>query len=178
MLVRWPMASSLEVHSWMRWVATASRLWVDFCRRFAPHLTKNEIAVHAWIALGSNLGDRAGHLNFARQSLTGAPEIVDLVAGAVDETPPLGGLDQPPYLNQMLRITTTMDPRILLHVCHEIEKGAGRVREARWCSRTLDLDLVRFGDAMCDLPELTLPHPGLRDRTFWARQIAALETHG
>jgi 2-amino-4-hydroxy-6-hydroxymethyldihydropteridine diphosphokinase len=135
------------------------------------------MSVNAWIALGSNLGDRAGHLTFARTSLAGTPGIDAIAAGSVDETPPLGGLDQPPYLNQMLRVTTSLEPRFLLHVCHEIEKRAGRVRETRWCSRTLDLDLVRFGHTMCDLPELTLPHPGLRDRTFWARQIAALETH-
>ena len=134
--------------------------------------------VPAWIAAGSNLGDRTAYLVSARQALMATPGIRALIAGVVEETPPLGGLDQPPYLNQMLRVDTTIGPRDLLHACHEIERAAGRRRVARWDSRTLDLDLVRYGDVLCDLPELSLPHPGLRDRSFWAREIAALETDG
>lgn len=131
----------------------------------------------AWIAAGSNLGDRAGFLTLARQSLGDHPGIRSLVAGAVEETAPLGGLDQPAYLNQMLVVETILQPGELLRLCHAIEREAGRERATKWCSRTLDLDLVRCGDLLCDLPELTLPHPGLRDRTFWAREVAALETH-
>ncbi len=128
----------------------------------------------AWIAAGSNLGNREEHLASARAALDG--DDVELVAAsAIEETPPLGGLDQPLYLNQMLLVDTCMSPSALLAKCHAIEQATGRTREARWCSRTLDLDLVRHGDILCDLPDLTLPHPGLRDRSFWARQIAALE---
>ena len=133
--------------------------------------------MRAWVALGSNLGDRAGYLAQAREALGRTPGITRVDAGVAEETPPLGGLDQPAYLNQMLLVHTDMAPRTLLHRCHEIERVAGRVRTSKWSSRTLDMDLVRFGDILCDLPELTLPHPGLRDRTFWAREIAALETH-
>jgi 2-amino-4-hydroxy-6-hydroxymethyldihydropteridine diphosphokinase len=131
----------------------------------------------AWLAVGSNLGDRGAFLEAARSGISG--DGVDLVgASEVEETAPLGGLDQPPYLNQMLVVETALTPAALLDRCHAIERAAGRTREVRWGSRTLDLDLVRYGDVLCDLPELTLPHPGLRDRTFWARQIAALETDG
>lgn len=131
--------------------------------------------VRAWIAAGSNLGDRAGHLERARAALAATAGIYRVVAGAIEETTPLGGLDQPAYLNQMLRVDTTIAPRDLLDRCHAIEHDAGRQRAGRWSSRTLDLDLVRYGDLVCDLPELTLPHPGLRDREFWARGITALE---
>jgi len=131
----------------------------------------------AWIAAGSNLGDRAAFLAMARTSLGEHPAVHSLVAGMVEETSPLGGLDQPAYLNQMLLVETELAPRELLRACHAIERAAGRERTTKWCSRTLDLDLVRCGELLCDLPELTLPHPGLRDRTFWAREIAALETH-
>lgn len=133
--------------------------------------------VQVWIALGSNLGDRATHLGFARDSLSGTAGILTVIAGSVEETPPLGGLEQPPYLNQMLKVETSIAPRLLLSICHDIERAAGRERTSKWCSRTLDLDLVRYGDLMCDVPDLTLPHPGLRDRAFWAREVAALETH-
>ncbi len=131
----------------------------------------------AWIAAGSNLGDRSEYLRIAYESLANTSGIERVIAGAAEETAPLGGLDQPGYLNQMLMVETSLEARALLRLCHEIERAAGRVRTAKWCSRTLDLDLVRFGDTLCDLPELTLPHPGLRDRPFWAREIAALEAH-
>lgn len=134
--------------------------------------------MRAWIAAGSNLGERAAHLARARQALGETPGVRALTAGDVEETAPLGGLDQPPYLNQMLRVDTTIEPRMLLRICHGIERAAGRERPSRWSSRTLDLDLVRYGDVLCDLPELSLPHPGLRDRSFWAREIVALEDHG
>jgi 2-amino-4-hydroxy-6-hydroxymethyldihydropteridine diphosphokinase len=137
-----------------------------------------DVRVPAWIALGSNLGDREAHLALARTALEQMAGICAMTAGAVEETAPLGGLPQPAYLNQMLLVDTTMPPRTLLGVCHEIERAAGRERGPKWNSRTLDLDVVRYGDLMCDLPELNLPHPGLRDRAFWAREIAALETHG
>lgn len=133
--------------------------------------------MRAWIAVGSNLGDRHGFLGVARDALARSPGMARVAAGAIEETSPLGGLDQPAYLNQMLVVETTAEPRALLRTCHDIERAAGRERTTKWCSRTLDLDLVRYGDLACDLPDLTLPHPGLRDRTFWAREIAALETH-
>lgn len=130
----------------------------------------------AWVALGSNLGDRAGYLALARESLAATPGVAQIVAGTIEETAPLGGLDQPAYLNQMLKVSTSLPPSALLMHCHQIERDAGRERTTTWCSRTLDLDLVRYGDMLCDLPTIVLPHPGLRDRTFWAREIAALET--
>jgi 2-amino-4-hydroxy-6-hydroxymethyldihydropteridine diphosphokinase len=131
----------------------------------------------AWIALGSNLGDRQAFLAFARDALAATPGVRRITAGATEETAPLGGLDQPPYLNQMVLVDTTLGAAALLARCHEIEREAGRQRGSRWESRVLDLDLVRYGDLLCDLPTLSLPHPGLRDRTFWAREIAALEAH-
>jgi 2-amino-4-hydroxy-6-hydroxymethyldihydropteridine diphosphokinase len=128
------------------------------------------------MALGSNLGDRLAWLALARQrlqELTGSATI----ATSPEETRPLGGLDQPAYLNQMVRLQTDLDPRELMDLCHAIEVEAGRLRSHRWESRTLDLDLVRYDELLCDTPTLTLPHPGLRDRTFWAREIAELELH-
>ncbi len=133
------------------------------------------MSVTAWVAAGSNLGDRAGFLELARNSLSRTPGVMSLRASAVEETAPLGGLDQPMYLNQMLRLDTTIEPRALLRRCHEIERESGRRRTSKWCSRTLDLDLVRYGDLLCDLAELTLPHAGLRDRGFWAQGLATLE---
>jgi 2-amino-4-hydroxy-6-hydroxymethyldihydropteridine diphosphokinase len=139
---------------------------------------KRDMAARAWIASGSNLGDRHANLAAARAQLAATPGILVLAATDPEDTAPLGGLDQPTYLNQMLMIETAVEPRELLHVCQAIERAAGRDRGSRWCSRTLDLDVVRYDDLLCDLPDLSLPHPGLRDRVFWAREIAHLETHG
>ncbi len=129
----------------------------------------------AYLALGSNLGDRAAHLAAARALLfaDGDPHL--LRASAEEETAPLGGLDQPPYLNQMLLVGTGRAAEGLLAHCHAVEQQLGRERSTFWGSRTLDIDLVRYDDLLCDRPDLRVPHPGLRDRDFWVREIAHLE---
>lgn len=132
----------------------------------------------AFVALGSNLGDRATFLAQGRTELTKLPDTVLRAQTVPEETAPLGGLDQPAYLNQMVLLETTLGPAELLVACHRIEALAGRERREAWSSRTLDLDLVRHGDTLCDTPTLVLPHPGLRDRLFWAREVATLEAHG
>lgn len=125
----------------------------------------------AFIALGSNLGDRDAHLSFARDRIAALPRSRLLALSAVEETPPLGGRAQPPYLNQMAAIATDLAPRELLAALHAIETARGRTREARWASRTLDLDVVAYDGVESDDPDLTLPHPGLTTRDFWQRQL-------
>lgn len=134
----------------------------------------------AFVALGSNLGDRDAHLRFARESLATLPETQVLDVSRIEETPPLGGRDQPPYLNQMVRLETRLPARSLLAHCQRIELAAGRRRDdgTRWESRTLDLDIVRFGDLIVSEPGLTLPHPGLPERDFWRRELTELLDHG
>jgi 2-amino-4-hydroxy-6-hydroxymethyldihydropteridine diphosphokinase len=134
--------------------------------------------VKAFIALGSNLGDREGYLAFARGKLTEQEGVTIMALSGVDETEPLGGLDQPLYLNQMVLVQTGLEARKLLSICHDVERLAGRRRSTTWGSRTLDLDLVVYGTMICDLPDLVLPHPGLRNRPFWASEIARLEVYG
>lgn len=134
--------------------------------------------VKAYIALGSNLGDRAGYLAFAREKLAEHEDVTIMAVSDIDETLPLGGLEQPAYLNQMVVVRTGLEAPNLLSACHDVERLAGRRRSTKWCSRTLDLDLVRYGHVMCDLPNLVLPHPGLRDRPFWASEIARMEAYG
>lgn len=132
----------------------------------------------AHIALGSNLGDRAAWLDFAIGKLRAIDGLEVLAVTDAEATAPLGGLDQPDYLNAMVRVAFRGPTGELLAACHRIEEAAGRERADHWGSRTLDLDLVVAEDELCDRPELTLPHPGLRDRGFWARQLAELERHG
>jgi 2-amino-4-hydroxy-6-hydroxymethyldihydropteridine diphosphokinase len=137
----------------------------------------NARRVQAYLALGSNLGDRAAHLEAARAAIAALPDSRVLAASTVEETAPLGGMDQPPYLNQMLLLETGLEPRALLAACQEIERRAGRVRDARWGPRTLDVDIVRFGDRTIIEPDLVVPHPGIAERDFWQRELAELESH-
>jgi 2-amino-4-hydroxy-6-hydroxymethyldihydropteridine diphosphokinase len=127
-----------------------------------------------FVALGSNLGDRAAYLAEARRAL-GALDGTQLVAESeVEETAPLGPVGQGPFLNQMVALTTTLPPRDLLDHLHAIERQAGRVRTERWGPRTLDLDIVRFGDRTIDEPGLVVPHPELPNRDFWQRELGQL----
>ena len=130
-----------------------------------------------YLALGSNLGDRDGHLRRAREAIAALPETRLVAASAVEETAPLGGLAQPAYLNQMLLVETGLGPRALLEACQAIERAAGRVRTGRWGARTLDVDIVRYGDRTITEPDLIVPHPGVADRDFWRRELDELESH-
>ena len=131
----------------------------------------------AYIALGSNLGDREGYLSRARAAIDELPHTRIVRASSVEETLPLGGLDQPPYLNQMIAVETTLAPRELLARLHELEVREGRRRDTRWGSRTIDLDIVCFDQQTVNEPDLQVPHPGLETREFWRRELAELRVN-
>jgi 2-amino-4-hydroxy-6-hydroxymethyldihydropteridine diphosphokinase len=130
-----------------------------------------------YVALGSNLGDRSAHLRRARQALAELPATALVATSSVEETVPLGGMDQPPYLNQMVLLETGLTPRALLEASQAIERRAGRVRTARWGPRTLDIDIVRFGERRLAEPDLIIPHPELPNRDFWLREMAELQPY-
>lgn len=129
----------------------------------------------AYVALGSNLGDRAASLAFARKEIAALPDTAILAESSVEETEPLGPVEQPAYLNQMLAIATSISPRMLLMELLAIESRAGRTRELRWGPRTLDCDIVRYADVATHDDVLTLPHPELANRAFWLRELAEVE---
>src|SRR3989454_3788480 len=117
------------------------------------------------------MGDRAAHLAHARARVAGLPATRLLRVSRVEETAPLGPVPQGPYLNQMVLLETALEPRELLEQLHAIEAERGRVRRERWGPRTLDLDIVRYGDRAVGEPELTIPHPELPQRDFWRREL-------
>ena len=127
-----------------------------------------------YVALGSNLGDRAAHLAHARRRLGALPDTTLVAASRIEETAPLGPIPQGPYLNQMVLLETALTPEQLLSECRTIEAERGRERGERWGPRTLDLDIVRYGERRLQTPELTIPHPELPNRDFWQREIAEL----
>jgi 2-amino-4-hydroxy-6-hydroxymethyldihydropteridine diphosphokinase len=137
-------------------------------------LEKSTRPERVFVALGSNLGDRAAHLQAGREALGALPGTRLLAASAIEETVPLAGMDQPPYLNQMVLLETDLEPRALLQACQTIERREGRQRTERWGARTLDLDIVRFGNRQVKESDLIIPHPQLPNRDFWRRELAEL----
>jgi 2-amino-4-hydroxy-6-hydroxymethyldihydropteridine diphosphokinase len=127
----------------------------------------------AYIALGSNLGDRKAHLAFALKRLAGMSDSRVLAFSEVEETEPVSADPQPQecYLNQIVALETTLSPHDLLAELQKIELGAGRIREKRWGPRTLDLDIVLFEKQTVHTPTLTVPHPELGRRDFWQREL-------
>jgi dihydropteroate synthase len=125
-----------------------------------------EQGVRAVLAIGANLGDRLGTLRAAVAALGRVPGTTVLAVSPVYETDPVGGPDQPAYLNAVLTVRTTLRPRELLRAVNGVEAAFGRVREVRFGPRTLDIDIIGYGDQTSDDPVLTLPHPRARERAF------------
>jgi 2-amino-4-hydroxy-6-hydroxymethyldihydropteridine diphosphokinase len=128
----------------------------------------------AYIALGSNVGDRDRHLLTARVALAALPNSRILAESAIEETPPIGPISQPNYLNQMVALETGLDPSQLLEHLLCIEREHGRERKERWGPRSLDLDIVMFGDRRVATERLTIPHPQVSHRDFWQRELIEL----
>ncbi|MFL5575367.1 MAG: 2-amino-4-hydroxy-6-hydroxymethyldihydropteridine diphosphokinase [Gemmatimonadaceae bacterium] len=136
--------------------------------RFAPDGGRDV----AYVALGSNLGDRAAHLAAARAALGALERTRLLGASAVEETAPVGPVEQGAFLNQIVALETALSPRELLGELQRIEQAAGRVRTLRWGPRTLDLDIVTYERRTASDADLTVPHPELPNRDFWQRELA------
>ncbi len=118
------------------------------------------------LALGSNLGDRAGTLRSAVTALRAADGLAVERVSPVVETDPVGGPEQDDYLNAVVVGRTTMTSNEVLATCQRIEREHGRVRETRWGARTLDIDVIAYGTTSSNDPRLTLPHPRAHERAF------------
>lgn len=121
----------------------------------------------AYIGMGSNMGDRAEHIRAGLTMLMGAiPDVVVIGKSSLYESQPVGMTDQPDFLNAVVEVETTLSPQELLQLVHEIEVENGRKRITRWGPRTLDMDILMFGDLEMDDADLTIPHARLRERRF------------
>jgi 2-amino-4-hydroxy-6-hydroxymethyldihydropteridine diphosphokinase len=118
------------------------------------------------LALGSNLGDRLATLQAGIDELTQAPGTALQAVSAVFETRPVGGPDQPDYLNAILLAMSTLPCHEVLRFTQAAEHAQGRVRTVRWGPRTLDIDIIVCGDEISADPLLTLPHPRAHERAF------------
>jgi 2-amino-4-hydroxy-6-hydroxymethyldihydropteridine diphosphokinase len=123
--------------------------------------------MHAYVALGSNLGDSRQHLLDAIEALAALPRTQVIARSKIYRTPPWGVVDQPDFLNAVVTLETPLEPHALLDALLQIERAAGRQRNGeRWGPRTLDLDLLHVASKTVDDERLTLPHPHIADRAF------------
>ena len=126
------------------------------------------------LGLGSNLGDRQGHIEFARDQLSSADGISGARVSAIIETEPVGPAGQRPYLNAASVFACAISPRDLLELLLSIERQRGRVRRERWGPRSLDLDLLLFGNVVVSQPGLVIPHPRMHERNFVLQPLASI----
>jgi 2-amino-4-hydroxy-6-hydroxymethyldihydropteridine diphosphokinase len=121
----------------------------------------------AVLALGSNLGERNDTLSGAVADLVDPPEVRLLAVSPVVQTKAVGGpAGQPDFLNMVMTVETTLSPEALLEHCQAVENKHHRVREVHWGPRTLDVDIITYGNVTSDDPDLTLPHPRAAERAF------------
>jgi 2-amino-4-hydroxy-6-hydroxymethyldihydropteridine diphosphokinase len=118
----------------------------------------------AVLSVGSNIGDRMGHLQGALDALAERVDIVGI--SGIFETSPVGGPEQGDFLNAVIVIETDLTPHELLALCQQVEADRNRVREVRWGPRTLDVDIIAMDGMVLDDPALTLPHPRAHERAF------------
>jgi 2-amino-4-hydroxy-6-hydroxymethyldihydropteridine diphosphokinase len=129
----------------------------------------------AYLALGSNLGDRRASLDAALAALRASPGVRVLAVSDFLETEPVGGPPgQGPYLNGAAAIETDLGPQALLAECKRIEKSLGRREGPRWGPRVVDLDILFYGALVLDTPDLSIPHPRLRERRFVLAPLAEI----
>ncbi|MBI4602083.1 MAG: 2-amino-4-hydroxy-6-hydroxymethyldihydropteridine diphosphokinase [Planctomycetes bacterium] len=134
----------------------------------------------ALLAVGSNLGDREAAIRGALALLGGEPDVGVTAVSRWKETEPAGGPPQGPYLNGAVAIRTRLAPRALLAVLQAVEARLGRVRGPRWGPRTIDLDILLYGDLVVRAPDLEIPHPRMLERVFVlepAAEVAAGWVH-
>ena len=129
--------------------------------------------VPVWLGLGANLGDRAANLEAALVRLT--PDCGPLRRSAVYETPPWGDLDQPAFLNQVVRGQTRLTLHALLHLVKRVEREVGRVPTRRWGPRVVDVDVLAYDALVAADDQIEVPHARLHERAFVLVPLAELD---
>ena len=129
----------------------------------------------AYVALGSNVGDRQANLAAAIEGLGAIAGVRVIAVSSLVETAAIGGpAGSPPYLNGAVQVLAWLSPHALLHALLDVEASLGRRRVERWGPRTVDLDLLLYGDAVIDTPDLVVPHPLLDRRRFVLEPLAEI----
>ena len=119
-----------------------------------------------YLGLGSNLDTPLENLCSARAAISNTPRISEIAFSSFYQSPPMAGMNQPDYLNAVMAIETDLSALELLATMQKIENEHGRIRSQHWGARTLDIDILLFGDEILDLPDLKIPHYGMAERAF------------
>jgi len=130
--------------------------------------------VVAWVGLGSNLDDPVTQVNAALAALGQLPQSRVLACSGLYRSAPMGPQDQPDYINAVAGLETALSAEALLEALQDIEQAHARVRGEHWGPRTLDLDILLYGDEVIETPHLTVPHPGIAERNFVLAPLAEL----
>lgn len=133
--------------------------------------------VVAYLAIGSNLGDREAYLALVREEIEEDPQIDLLAQSSYLETKPYGVTDQPDFLNGALKVNTIYTPMQLLAFCQKLERMAGRKKTRHWGERTLDVDILLYGNQVMETKELTIPHPQMHLRSFVLSPLYEIAPH-
>ncbi len=131
----------------------------------------------SYLGIGSNLGDRESYLNMISEAIEQDPCVTQLSKSSYIETKPYGVTDQPDFLNGVIKISTVYTPFELLRFCKTIEHKAGRVKTRHWGERTLDIDILFYGDTVLFTEDLKIPHPQLVLREFVLTPLAQIEPY-
>jgi len=131
-------------------------------------------SIRAYVGIGSNLDDPLAHVRQAFRDLDAIPQSRGVARSPLYRSKPLGPQDQPDYVNAVAALKTALTADDLLRTLQAIEAAHGRIRQQRWGPRTLDLDLLLYGDLVRHDPDLTLPHPRLHERAFVLRPLHAI----
>lgn len=133
---------------------------------------KRQRGVVAYIGLGANLEDPIAHVRAAREALRRHPDLHAIACSRLYRSAPMGPADQPDYINAVMSVETELPAATLLHILQALEAQHGRTRSGeRWGPRTLDLDLLLYGDETIATDELQVPHPGIAEREFVLRPL-------
>ena len=146
-----------------------------FMRQYAISARVRPAARGAYLGLGSNVDDRARSLQLAVDGLAAADGVTVVAVSSVYETEPVGGPEQPDYLNAVVAVETDRTPRELLEIAKRLETEAGRMPGERWGPRPLDVDVLLVGDEDVDEEDLVVPHPRLYERAFVMVPLAELD---
>lgn len=128
----------------------------------------------SYIALGSNLNNPAKQVQDAVSHIAKIPHTTIIAQSYLHQTKPLGPQNQPDYVNQVIAVETQLSPHALLNALLAIELQMGRVRLERWGARIIDCDIILFGDQVIQTPDLTIPHPEMKNRSFVLYPLAEI----
>ncbi|ASF45897.1 2-amino-4-hydroxy-6-hydroxymethyldihydropteridine diphosphokinase [Methylovulum psychrotolerans] len=128
-----------------------------------------------YLGLGSNLAEPVGQIKSACRAISALPDIQTIACSSLYRSLPMGPQDQPDYINAVMCVSTCLSPQALLRHLQTIEQAHGRERKGeRWGARTLDVDILLYGEQLIDSPDLTVPHSGIAERSFVLLPLAEI----